>query len=1105
MSKNNLFHNDSNNSDWGIPVATILSESQLWSLFDSTRDLIQSISMDGSFLFVNRAWCDALGYSTDEVNALNIFNIIQIDNHHHYRDLVQRVMAGNDVGLIEVAFQTKTGQTVMVEGHISLYIENNKPIATQGVFRNITERRAPREESQLSNNKLSHLVPERTNKWQTSEERFHKLVADVPGAVYEFCIDATGNRSLPFISERILELTGITASECIDNVEVLFEKIRPEALPAMEKSIHHSYKNLTPWLHDFPIHTPMGEKWLRGNSMPHQLDDGSTLWHGVLIDITAHKKVEASLQGLNTRLNFLLSSSPAIIYTCESIPPHRATFISTNIKQILGYTPEEFLSEPDFWADRVHPEDIERIFAELSNLFLHGKHLHEYRFRHQNGDWYWIRDELYVVTDEIGNAVELIGYFVDITERRQKELALAESRNLLKTIIDTVPVRIFWKDLALNYLGCNPAFARDAGVSSSQDLVGKNDFQLGWKVQAEAYRRDDQNVINSGIPKLAFDEPQMTPEGKIIWLRTSKVPLRNSGNEIIGILGTYEDITEQKRINDSMLLATTIYQSSNEAIMVTDKNNQITQINPTFTQMTGYEIEDVLGKNPRMFRSGRHDKAFFRNMWQQLLQNDHWQGEIWDRHKDGKVYAKWMSISVIRHPDGRVYNVAQFFDITEKKQKDELIRKQANYDQLTQLPNRNLFKDRLELEIKKSQRSRLPLALLFLDLDHFKDINDTYGHDKGDELLGKVAHRITACVRRTDTVARLGGDEFAVILPDIDDTMRIETITQNIIQELNRPFHLDQDFIEYHISTSIGIAFYPDDGDDMKSLMKHADQAMYAAKEDRNRFCYFTPSMQHMANEKMLLTHDLRQALARNELLIYYQPILDLPQGQIIKAEALLRWKHPQRGMISPLVFIPLAEESGLIIGICEWVLQQTISSIESWHKKIGTIIQVSVNMSPAQFKQHNKLTWADNMLEIGLPGNSINMEITEGLLLKDSSIVKDRLLEFRNRGIEVSIDDFGTGFSSLSYLKKFDIDYLKIDRSFINHLTDNGTDRALVEAIIVMAHKLEIKTIAEGVETKAQQDLLIEFGCDYAQGYLYSLPIPAEDLEQLLIQQIKG
>lgn len=566
----------------------------------------------------------------------------------------------------------------------------------------------------------------------------------------------------------------------------------------------------------------------------------------------------------------------------------------------------------------------------------------------------------------------------------------------------------------------------------------------------------------------------------------------------------FRTVKRLRQAFDSQLLADAIFQSSGEAIMVMDENNLIKQVNPAFTRLTGYELPEVMGKNPRILDSGRHEKSFFQAMRHDIKNKKHWQGEFWDRHKDGTIHTRWLNISMIQSPDGHIHGyVAQFSDITEKKQKEELILFQANFDQLTLLPNRISFKERLNQEIGRSHRNGQLLAVIFLDLDHFKDINDALGHAAGDKLLNEVGQRIKSCVRDTDTVARLGGDEFAIILTNIDLKRHVEKVAQHIIHELNTPFNFLTDQVDYHISTSIGIAFYPEDGNDVESLMKYADQAMYAAKQGgRDRFCYFTPLLQQKATEKMILTNDLRKALERNELHVYYQPILDLNRGRITKAEALLRWKHPHRGMISPHVFIPLAEESGLIVEIGEWVFDQSIVHIQQWLDRFGYVIQVSVNKSPVQFREaDNTSDWHERIIQKGLPGNCINVEITEGLLLRSSYTVQDALLKFRNKGIEVSIDDFGTGFSSLSYLKEFDIDYIKIDRSFISNLNNNLIDLALVEAIIVMAHKLDIKTIAEGVETEEQQNLLMGFGCDYLQGFFYSPPIAIEEFEKLIIQ----
>lgn len=430
---------------------------------------------------------------------------------------------------------------------------------------------------------------------------------------------------------------------------------------------------------------------------------------------------------------------------------------------------------------------------------------------------------------------------------------------------------------------------------------------------------------------------------------------------------------------------------------------------------------------------------------------------------------------------------------------EKLIWQKDNLDLLTGLPNRRLFHDRLLQQIIRGNRHQSSIALLFIDLDRFQRINDTLGHDQGDVLLVEAARRIDACVRQSDSTARVDGDEFAVILADFGDRLQIDQIAQHLIQAFSQPFELHGND-EVYVTASIGIALFPDDARDIEELIQYSEQAMYRSKESgRNRFNYFTPAIQKDAREKLALTNDLRNALSRNELEVYYQPILDMESGRIDKAEALLRWKHPARGMVSPATFIPLAEESGLILEIGNWVFEQVIARIEHWYNRYGRIIQVSVNKSPAQFGHTAPSPWRERLKSSGLPRNCITVEITEGLLIKDSLIVKQQLEEFHHNGIEVSIDDFGTGFSALSYLKQFDIDYLKIDRSFVMNLITDDSDKALVKAIITMAHSLQIKTVAEGVETEAQRDILIGFGCDYVQGYLYSRPVPADEFEKLL------
>ena len=566
-------------------------------------------------------------------------------------------------------------------------------------------------------------------------------------------------------------------------------------------------------------------------------------------------------------------------------------------------------------------------------------------------------------------------------------------------------------------------------------------------------------------------------------------------------LALVRDISERKTAEEKLKLASLVYQHSSEAMMVCDANNDIIAINAAFTHMTGFTTEDVIGKNPRLLSSGRQGDAFYATMWDELRANDQWQGELWNRCKDGREYLEWLTINIIRDDIGNIHRyVALFSDITEKKESEELIWQQANFDTLTNLPNRRMFRDRIDHEIKRSKREGLQLAILFIDLDRFKEVNDTLGHSKGDTLLVEATRRILECVRESDTVARLGGDEFTLILSELDDLASVERISQNILQKMATPFKLGEDIA--YISASIGITLYPNDGKEVDDLLKNADQAMYAAKDlGRNRYQYFTSSMQQAAHARMRLTTDLRNALPANQLTLHYQPIVELATGHIHKAEALLRWRHPQLGLVSPAEFIPIAEETGLIIEIGDWVFREAAKQAARLRGAGHPAFKISINKSPVQFNNagNSHLEWICYLHTLDLPGDSIVVEITEGLLLDAGSSVHEQLLEFRDAGIQVAIDDFGTGYSSLSYLKKFDIDYLKIDQSFVRNLSAGSSDMALCEAIIVMAHKLNMQVIAEGVETEEQQELLRAAGCDFGQGYWFSMPLAVEDFERYI------
>ena len=539
--------------------------------------------------------------------------------------------------------------------------------------------------------------------------------------------------------------------------------------------------------------------------------------------------------------------------------------------------------------------------------------------------------------------------------------------------------------------------------------------------------------------------------------------------------------------------------------LIDSATGEFKDINPRYAQITGRSFEeikrshwadithpdDVSSESAQMAQLGAGAIAGFKST-KRLLR------------PDGSVAWIDMSVAAIEtEPNAQPLHLCMIEDVTEKKKSEALIWQQANFDTLTQLPNRRMFHDRLEHDILKSRRDGLRIAILFIDLDHFKEVNDTLGHHQGDILLVEAARRIRTCVRESDTVARLGGDEFTIILAELHEVARVESIAQQILDLLQAPFQLGQE--QAFVSASIGITLYPDDARDIGDLLKHADQAMYAAKgAGRNRFSYFTPALQVAALNRMRLTNDLRGALKGNQFRVCFQPIVHLKTGKIHKAEALIRWQHPQRGLVSPLEFTPLAETSGLILDIGEWVFKESARWAGRWRKEYDARFQVSVNQSPLEFQREGRgyERWFEHLRATGLEGQALVVEITEGLLLDASKGVTDKLLQLRDAGIQVALDDFGTGYSSLSYLQKFDIDYLKIDRSFTRNLAQDASDMALSEAIIVMAHKLELEVIAEGVETPEQRDLLIDAGCDYGQGYLFARPVPAEQFDAMLRAQ---
>lgn len=606
----------------------------------------------------------------------------------------------------------------------------------------------------------------------------------------------------------------------------------------------------------------------------------------------------------------------------------------------------------------------------------------------------------------------------------------------------------------------------------------------------------------------------LTASGATVWLRDMVNVVAEDGKPR-WLRGLMLDITDQKMADMLIRQSESRFRELIEslpaiAVQGYDENRRVIYWNDASETLYGYTREEALGQPLESLiipQAMRETVIQLHHDWLEKGQEIP-ASELELQHKDGSLVPVFSSHVMLRSENDRQEMYCIDVNLIEQKRARAELTRMAHYDSLTHLPNRRTFTDRLLQMMKKADRDGEQVAVMMIDLDRFKEVNDTLGHDYGDLLLQGAAKRLLSCVRETDTVARLGGDEFLVILGNIDDLSVIERVAGNILRQLGEPFILKDS--RSFVSASIGIALYPSDAMTLEALMKNADQAMYAAKEEgRNRFHYFTPEMEAAAQRRRRLLNELREAIDRQQFAVYYQPVIDLQNGRVVKAEALLRWNHP-RGQVSPLDFIPLAEETGLIVDIGNWVFAEVVRQLTIWQARFNTELQVSVNTSPVQYQDDNcsKPNWFGHILTHNGAAN-LCVEITESLLMEAGSGVADKLLQFRDQGIEVALDDFGTGYSSLSYLKQFHIDYLKIDQSFVSHLTPGSQDLVLCEAIIVMAHTLGIKVIAEGVETPEQKQMLLDIGCDFGQGYLFGRPVPASEfsarwLESQVINEVE-
>ena len=702
-----------------------------------------------------------------------------------------------------------------------------------------------------------------------------------------------------------------------------------------------------------------------------------------------------------------------------------------------------------------------------------------------------------------GSVVGVLGLARDVTARRESEHALQESENRLHTILDNLDAHIYIKDADYRYRYANKSLCGFHG-KTLEDIIGSEDsafFSAGF---SNSLRSNDWRVIEHG-ERVAAEEvlpSGLTGQERIFY--SVKVPLRDKNGQVYALCGISTDITERKTVESSLRVAATAFEAQ-EGMMITDAQTVILRVNQSLVDMTGYSTEQLVGQTPRLLSSGQHDADFYAAMWDCVHQTGGWKGEIWDRHRDGHLYPVWMTISTVRASDGTVTNyVATHIDITERKQAEEQIRNLAFFDPLTHLPNRRLLIDRLQQALAASARSHREGALLFIDMDHFKTLNDTRGHDCGDLLLQEVAARLRANVREGDSVARLGGDEFVVMLEDLSDNAlaaatQAEAVAEKILVALGQTYVLDGQ--DYRCTASVGVTLLDVSHCSVEDLMKRADLAMYQAKAaGRNQLRFFDPRMQAEVFARAALDSDLRNALREQQFVLHFQPQVNA-FGDVTGVESLVRWQHPERGLVPPGDFIALAEETGAILPLGNWVLHSACAQIRRWATDPRRAqLSVAVNVSARQLHQED---FVQQVLQ-ALAGDAhcaqrLKLELTESMLVSHIDATIFKMLTLKNHGVRFSLDDFGTGYSSLAYLKRLPLDELKIDQGFVRDILDDSNDATIASTIIALADKFGLGVIAEGVESPAHQSCLSDLGCSAFQGYLYSRPLPVEALEHYL------
>lgn len=934
-------------------------------------------------------------------------------------------------------------------------------------------------------------------KLAAAEKDYRELIMNVPVGIYH--TDAQGDPV--FLNAQAAELTGFGtpeeyAGKWLDRIHI---EDRDRIAGAWQRAVEMGQQ----FHQEYRTGEPQGlVRWLVEVAYPELNDSGQLIGYlGTLTDISDLRVTQQIEHELQDRLQIAIESAHVGLWDLN-IQTNEAWF-SKEWKQQLGLKGDHVGKKLSEWQNRLHPADAEQASHALQRFIRHPENdlYNEFRLRHKDGSYRWILSQASIRYED-GIPSRILGTHIDITRTKEDEDKLRESRERVNHLLEASPTVLYATRIGKHHVSPNwisESITRLFGYTVEEALKPR------WWL-THMHPEDHDNAILEtqklmGGQSIRHDYRFFAKNGQIHWIRDTVRLIGDETEQVREAIGSWTDITEQRQEEEQMRLYAAAFDSINEGIIVTDTDQKILSTNRAIEEILGYTAHDLLAKTPSVLNSGRHSDEFFAEMMNTLRSTGAWHGEIWNRHRDGSIKPQWLSISTVNADDNKPDKyVCIYTDISDLKETEAELKYLAHYDSLTGLPNRVLLGSHLEQSLAGVRGHQNKLAVLLIDLDDFKSINDSMGHTIGDELLVAVAERLGSRMRDGDTLARLGGDEFLLLAEHLKNTEQAGFVATDLLAILSTPFALSNS-MDIYVEACIGIAMHPANGDTVEALMRNADTAMYRAKElGRNKFCFYQEEMGSAVIEQVELQTALRQGIEHNQLILQYQPKVSLSTGRMTGAEALVRWNRPGAGMIPPNRFIPIAEHSGLIVPIGEWVLRTACAQVRNWLDAGLTPIQVAVNVSARQFRAAGLLEFIkDTLTEFDIPPALLALEITETALMEDPDDVKEVLQELKELGLYIALDDFGTGFSNMAYLSRFSLDVLKIDTSFVENINVDHHARNLVDSVIDLAHNLNLKTVAEGVETVEQLNYLRGQECDEFQGYYFSKPLDVDDFTALL------